>query len=101
MRELDGDVPEDFVEHLGGTAPAAAEPQQGQIIAVARDILDGTTSLREQQKRLERECIKYALRKTDGNITHAAELLQLNRSRLSQIINADEELSSIKERLKG
>ncbi|MGM0555828.1 MAG: tetratricopeptide repeat protein [Myxococcota bacterium] len=101
LRDLDGDMPELFVEHLGGAAPIAPEPQRGQIIAVARDILDGSTSLREQQKRLEHECIKYALRKTDGNITHAAELLKLNRSRLSQIINADDELSCIKERLKG
>ncbi len=72
-----------------------------RVLAIAHEILEGQTSLREQQRRLEHECIRAALERTDGNITQAAELLQLNRSRLSQIINADSELSSLKQRLKG
>lgn len=72
-----------------------------RVLAIAHEILEGNTSLREQQRRLEHECIRAALERTEGNITRAAELLQLNRSRLSQIVNADKELSALKERLKG
>lgn len=88
---------------LDDEAPAGAPAQlpSSRVLAIAHEILEGQTSLREQQRRLEHECIRAALERTDGNITQAAELLQLNRSRLSQIINADEELSSLKQRLKG
>jgi tetratricopeptide (TPR) repeat protein len=79
----------------------AGELPSSRVLAIAHEILDGKTSLREQQRRLEHECIRAALERTEGNITRAAELLQLNRSRLSQIINADEDLSALKQRLKG
>jgi DNA-binding NtrC family response regulator len=44
-------------------------------------------SLPELKRQLEQACIVRALRDADGNITRAAELLGMKRSRLSQLVN--------------
>ena len=49
------------------------------------------------ERRLEFEAIADAIRRTSGNITRAAELLKMKRPRLSQIVNGDPQLKSIKE----
>ena len=58
-------------------------------------------SVPAEPPRVEIECIKRALIETDGNVTQAASILQMKRPRLSQIINADEELVELKNRLTG
>jgi transcriptional regulator with GAF, ATPase, and Fis domain/tetratricopeptide (TPR) repeat protein/energy-coupling factor transporter ATP-binding protein EcfA2 len=51
--------------------------------------------LPELKKRLQMQAIARALRMTEGNITRAAEVLGMRRPRLSQIINANEELKAL------
>ncbi len=51
--------------------------------------------LPELKKRIQSQAIARALRDTEGNITRAAEVLGMRRPRLSQIINADEELKAL------
>lgn len=51
--------------------------------------------LPELKKRIQNQAIARALRNTEGNITRAAEVLGMRRPRLSQIINADEELKAL------
>jgi transcriptional regulator with GAF, ATPase, and Fis domain len=51
--------------------------------------------LPELKKRIQEQAIARALRMTKGNITRAAEVLGMRRPRLSQIINASEELKGL------
>ncbi len=51
--------------------------------------------LPEFKKRLQEEAIARALRMTGGNITRAAEVLGMRRPRLSQIINANDDLKTL------
>ena len=69
--------------------------------ALAEKIVTEGRSLSDIKKELEIECIKRALIETGGNVTQAADILQMKRPRLSQIINGDEELSALKTRLAG
>ncbi|MEM1418037.1 MAG: sigma-54 dependent transcriptional regulator, partial [Myxococcota bacterium] len=54
--------------------------------AIYERIKEGSTSLLEMKKILERECIVRALAETEGNITRAAKLLGMKRPRLSQLV---------------
>jgi transcriptional regulator with GAF, ATPase, and Fis domain/energy-coupling factor transporter ATP-binding protein EcfA2 len=51
--------------------------------------------LPELKKMIQLQAITRALRMTDGNITRAAEMLGMRRPRLSQIINADDDLKAL------
>jgi transcriptional regulator with GAF, ATPase, and Fis domain len=51
--------------------------------------------LRELQHALEMASIKRALLEAKGNISEAARLLKMKRSRLSQIVNGEEELKGV------
>jgi DNA-binding NtrC family response regulator/tetratricopeptide (TPR) repeat protein len=52
-------------------------------------------SLKELRHEVEMQCIKRALLEARGNISEAARLLQMKRSRLSQIVNAEAELKEV------
>ncbi len=52
-------------------------------------------SLKELKQEVERACIRRALEEARGNISGAARLLGMKRSRLSQIVNADPELKEL------
>ncbi|TXD39906.1 tetratricopeptide repeat protein [Lujinxingia vulgaris] len=80
---------------------ANAEVYEDPEEALIEQIVADGLSLSRLKKRLEHECIKRALEETGGNITKAAEILQLKRPRLSQIINASPELTALKEQLVG
>ncbi|RDV39291.1 AAA family ATPase [Bradymonadaceae bacterium TMQ3] len=80
---------------------AHAEVYEDPEEALIEQIVADGLSLSRLKKRLEHECIKRALEETGGNITRAAEILQLKRPRLSQIINASPELTALKEQLVG
>ncbi len=69
--------------------------------ALVEMVVTGGLSLTDLKKRLEIESIKRALLEADGNVTKAAELLQMKRPRLSQIINGTEELADLKSVLVG
>ena len=70
----------------------SSDPEQ----ALVEQIVTQGRSLTDLKKRLEIECIRRALIQTQGNVTKAAGLLQMKRPRLSQIINATEELADLK-----
>ncbi len=68
-------------------------------VALVEEVVARGMSLQDLKKRLEVECIKRALIETEGNITHAANILKMKRPRLSQIINGNESLGKLKEEL--
>lgn len=77
----------------------APQSRAGFEEALVEEIVNDGLSLTEMKKRLEIKCIERALLESDGNITRAAEILQMKRPRLSQIINGSEELLALKEKL--
>lgn len=56
-------------------------------------VRQGTSSIYDLRRDVERSCLKRALDETGGNITHAAQLLGMTRSRASQLIKEHELLS--------
>ena len=67
--------------------------------ALVDQVITQGTSLSEFKKRFEIECIRRALIQVEGNVTRAAEVLQMKRPRLSQIVNSTPELSELKDSL--
>ena len=65
-------------------AEGAAGPFDFYELARARGI-----SLKDLRQEVETQCIGRALTEARGNISEAARLLKMKRSRLSQIVNAD------------
>jgi ActR/RegA family two-component response regulator len=59
-------------------------------LARKRDI-----SLKDLRHEVEMQCIKRALEDANGNISEAARLLKMKRSRLSQIVNGEVELKEV------
>jgi transcriptional regulator with GAF, ATPase, and Fis domain/tetratricopeptide (TPR) repeat protein len=49
-------------------------------------VRQGTVSLADMKRQIERDCIARALAETKGNITRAAALLGMKRPRLSQLV---------------
>jgi sigma-54 specific flagellar transcriptional regulator A len=90
----------DVEAHRESDEPAAEQtgfrnPEEALLAWAVQEGL----GLPELRKRLDIECIKHALTETGGNITQAAQLLDMKRPRLSQIVNGDEELCELKQRL--
>ena len=52
-------------------------------------------SLKDLRHEVEMQCIKRALLEAKGNISEAARLLRMKRSRLSQIVNAESQLREV------
>jgi transcriptional regulator with GAF, ATPase, and Fis domain len=52
-------------------------------------------SLKDLRHQLELQCIRRALEDANGNISEAARLLKMKRSRLSQIVNSEAELKGL------
>jgi len=73
-----------------GAAPQETGPVDFYALAQARGI-----GVRELRHELELQMIGRALSEAKGNISEAARLLQMKRSRLSQIVNAEPELLSL------
>lgn len=94
------EVPQPAPAASAPTAPAAEE-YEGETPESMIDghlllhIFDQGIPLPELKKRIQSQAITRALRVTDGNITRAAEVLGMRRPRLSQIINADDELKAL------
>lgn len=82
--------------------PKTGEPSDGDLESklVEKVVREGL-SLADLKHRLEIESIKRALMEAEGNVTRAAEILQMKRPRLSQIINGTEELADLKSTLVG
>jgi DNA-binding NtrC family response regulator len=73
------------VTFAGASAPPEA-PGEVDFYALLRGRGQSLKDLREE---LETRCIAAALRDGSGNISEAARILGMKRSRLSQIVNAD------------
>ena len=105
----DGDVVgvQDFVEHVEALrkvsleapvsrreGPASLRPASAAAVAsdapvtdvAYREIRQGTVSLSDLKRNIERDCIERALEDAGGNITRAAALLGMKRPRLSQLV---------------
>ena len=76
----------------GEPAHTSSESGDEQVLS---QIFQRGVPLPELKRRIQAEAIARALRMTEGNITKAAEVLGMRRPRLSQIINADEELKAL------
>jgi transcriptional regulator with GAF, ATPase, and Fis domain len=76
-------------------------PTAGTRDDLIEEVISTDVSLRDIQDEIKNLSIQKALTRTEGNITQAAKLLDMNRSRLSQIINGDEKLKTLKEKLVG
>ena len=66
---------------------------------IAEWALESGIGLHDLKRKLEIELIRQALLETNANITRAAKKLDMTRPRLSQIVNASEELSELREKL--
>ncbi len=82
----------------GGSIPGE-ESLSGSTQAVESEVLSQIFNLGvplpELKKMIQLQAITRALRMTGGNITKAAEVLGMRRPRLSQIINADDDLKAL------
>ena len=72
--------------------PRTPEEIQGDLLM---QIFSQGVPLPELKKRIQEQAIAQALQMTQGNITRAAEVLGMRRPRLSQIINASDELKAL------
>ena len=69
-------------------ADGAPLPSQeaGATVAAYAQVRQGSVSLADMKRQIERDCIARALAETKGNITRAATLLGMKRPRLSQLV---------------
>ncbi|MEW5852601.1 MAG: sigma 54-interacting transcriptional regulator, partial [Myxococcota bacterium] len=83
--------------------PRASAPQNTlpAPAAVAEAVSQGGVPLGALKKQIEFEAIARALEETEGNITRAADLLQMKRPRLSQIVNGNPALRAVKDRYRA
>lgn len=95
---VDGDTMD--VEHLAEFRELKAAARSTTPVAVPGS---GATPLPlgQMKKQLEFDSISRALEEARGNISRAADLLQMKRPRLSQIVNGNEQLKAIKERFRA
>jgi transcriptional regulator with GAF, ATPase, and Fis domain len=100
VQELSGLVDEQRAGAAAG--PPAGPPAQGEASRTA----DGPSdyyevarrrglSLKDFRHEVEMQCISRALVESAGNISEAARLLRMKRSRLSQIVNAEPALKGM------
>jgi sigma-54 specific flagellar transcriptional regulator A len=75
-----------------GDEAAPGAPRDGALLS---PIFSEGVPLAELKKKIQADAIARALRMSKGNITRAAEILGMKRPRLSQIINANEELKAL------
>ncbi len=77
-----------------GPRPVEVVPAPAALDVLGK-VFDEGLPLPELKRQIQVEAIARALRRTEGNITRAAEMLGMRRPRLSQIINADESLKRL------
>jgi len=68
--------------------PVAAAPQSSGAVDFYELARQRGISLKALRQEIEQQCIERALVEAKGNISEAARLLKMKRSRLSQIVNA-------------
>ena len=65
---------------------ALPDGESGATSVAYAHVRQGTVSLSDMKRQIERDCIARALAETKGNITRAAALLGMKRPRLSQLV---------------
>ena len=85
-------APEDDDDDAPVSASSGARVDDVDFYELART---RDLSLKELRHQLEMQCIRRALLEAKGNISEAARLLKMKRSRLSQIVNAEAELKEV------
>ncbi len=70
------------------------------ILACDYMIANGSSSLEKSMKQFEKQLIENVLIKTNGNITEAAQSLQIDRATLSRKVSADSELKQLLEKIR-
>jgi DNA-binding NtrC family response regulator len=65
---------------------AAAMDEAGATAIAYACVRQGSVSLSDLKRQIERDCVARALAETHGNITKAAALLGMKRPRLSQLV---------------
>jgi DNA-binding NtrC family response regulator len=100
-------VPAAPAPEVASAAPAVVAPAAAASPAVApAAAVDGPLdfyelvrrrdlSLKDLRHEMEMQCIRRALEEAGGNISEAARLLKMKRSRLSQIVNGEGELKEV------
>jgi DNA-binding NtrC family response regulator len=83
---------DDFDVSSPGAPPVAQPGKPIDFYELARQ---SGLSLRDLRHQIEMQCIKRALVEANGNISEAARLLMMKRSRLSQIVNAEADLREV------
>ena len=73
------------LDDCDGDAPLPDSEASATAVAYAQ-VRQGTLSLSDLKRQIERDCIARALAETKGNITRAAGLLGMKRPRLSQLV---------------
>jgi transcriptional regulator with GAF, ATPase, and Fis domain len=86
------DEEDDDDEEPGSRPVPAANGEALDYFELARK---RNISLKDLRAEIEFQCISRALTEAKGNISEAARLLQMKRSRLSQIVNADPGLRAL------
>ncbi len=75
------------VDCVGDDEESELPVDEANATAVAyAHVRQGTISLSDMKRQIERDCIQRALTETKGNITRAAALLGMKRPRLSQLV---------------
>jgi len=101
MRADPGDSDKKAPPFVPGDEPAAPSGSrvEGPGAAVAPDwyslVRSRDISLRDLRREVDVACIAAALDEGGGNISEAARLLKVKRSRLSQIVNSEPELRAL------
>ncbi|WXB00265.1 hypothetical protein LZC95_42200 [Pendulispora brunnea] len=84
--EISSGVNEEALPDFESAGSIAAGEQTGATTVAYACIKQGTLSLPNLKRQIERDCIARALAETRGNITRAAALLGMKRPRLSQLV---------------
>ena len=87
VSESSEDLADDESGELPVDAAAAAVMDEAGATAIAYAcVRQGSVSLSDLKRQIERDCVARALAETHGNITKAAALLGMKRPRLSQLV---------------
>jgi sigma-54 specific flagellar transcriptional regulator A len=82
-------------DRVSTSRPGARSPEPGAQLDYFQLARDRGIGLKDLRHEVEMQCIARALAEANGNISEAARLLQMKRSRLSQIVNAEPSLKEV------
>jgi DNA-binding NtrC family response regulator len=94
-----------YIQELSGLVEGQRAANPAAVLSAPAETPDGNDyydvarsrglSLKDLRREVEMQCISRALTEASGNISEAARLLRMKRSRLSQIVNAEPTLKGM------